>query len=78
MKSRVIGVTGGFIMISPILLYWFIHGSYERYIWVINDPYPFSQFGSGPFQMITYITLFVVGLGMVTSSIWFQKHRNIN
>lgn len=60
----------GFIFtISPIILYWFIHGSYERYIWIINGPYPFSNFGSGPFQLFMYSSLFAVGLIFIAVSI---------
>jgi len=27
--------------VSPIFLYWFIHGDSNRYVWIINGPYPF-------------------------------------
>ena len=30
-------------MISPAILYWFIHGNYERYIWILDAPFPFSH-----------------------------------
>lgn len=59
----------GFIfMISPITLYWFIHGNNKRYIWIINGPYPFSNFGSGPFQMVIYIALLFAGLILIVIS----------
>lgn len=49
----------GFILaVRPLILYWFIHGSYERYIWIKNGPYPFSNFGGGPFQLFLYMSLF--------------------
>jgi hypothetical protein len=55
----------GFIfVISPIALYWFIHGSYDRYIWIINGPYPFSSLGGGPFQLFVYTGLFIIGISL--------------
>jgi hypothetical protein len=35
-------ILGILFLISPIGLYWFTHGSYERYIWIINQPFPLS------------------------------------
>lgn len=56
----------GFILvISPVGLYWFIHGNDERYIWIINGPYPFSSLGGGPFQMFVYAGLFMIGLTLI-------------
>ncbi|MGD9677585.1 MAG: hypothetical protein AB7V16_04335 [Vulcanibacillus sp.] len=64
----------GFIFtISPILLYWFIHGDYNRYIWIINGPYPFSNFGGGPFQLYMYLSLFIVGVGLIVISIIIKR-----
>lgn len=48
--------------VSPIFLYWFIHGNYDRYVWIINGPYPFSHFGGGPYQLW-------MGLGLVVGGI---------
>ncbi|MDD4760670.1 MAG: hypothetical protein PHU66_07665 [Bacteroidaceae bacterium] len=53
-------------MISPAILYLFIHGNYERYIWIINSPYPFSRFGGGPFQLFIFAGLFIVGIIIIT------------
>lgn len=64
----------GFIfIISPAILYWFIHGNYERYIWIINGPYPFRHFGGGPFQIFIYVGLFIVGIGLVGISLTLKK-----
>ena len=46
-------------LLSPLLLLWFIHGNYERYVWIIQGPYPFSNFGSGPFQVGMIVILLV-------------------
>ncbi|HHV19469.1 MAG TPA: hypothetical protein GXZ27_11585, partial [Thermoanaerobacterales bacterium] len=60
----------GFILIiSPSVLFWFIHGSYERYIWIINGPYPFGHFGGGPFQLFMYLGLFIVGIILIVISL---------
>jgi hypothetical protein len=60
-------------IVSPIFLYWFIHGDYERYIWIINGPFPFSSFGGGPFQMLTYISLFITGLVLIIISLIIKR-----
>ena len=60
---------GLIFIISPAMLYWFIHGNYERYIWIINGPYPFSHFGGGPFQLFMSTGLFIVGIILIAISI---------
>ncbi len=55
----------GFILIiSPIALYWLIHGNYDRYIWIISGPSPFSSLGGGPFQIFVYTGLFIIGISL--------------
>lgn len=58
LSDLLLGLSFLFIL-SPAILYWFIHGSYERYIWLINGPYPFSHLGGGPFQIFLYAGLFI-------------------
>ncbi|WP_048601963.1 hypothetical protein [Rubeoparvulum massiliense] len=56
----------GFVfIISPAILYWFIHGNYDRYIWIISGPYPFSHFGGGPFQLFVSAGLLIIGIGLI-------------
>jgi hypothetical protein len=57
------------IFLCPFILYWFIHGDYERYIWIINGPFPFSSFGGGPFQMLMYVSLFIIGAILIIISL---------
>ncbi len=53
----------GFVFLaSPFLLWWWIHGDYERYVWIISGPRPYDNFGGGPFQLVMYTTLFLTGL----------------
>lgn len=56
---------GTVFSLSPILLYWFIHGSYERYIWMIHQSYPLSAFGGGPFQMVLGLGLLLLGVSLL-------------
>ncbi len=73
--SLILSVIGAIFVISPFALYWFIHDSYDRYVWIINGPFPFSNFGSGPFQMGMYSAFFFVGalLLIAVFGIWKQK-----
>lgn len=59
--SNLFFVLGLVFFLSPIVLYWFIHGSYERYIWIIHQPYPLSSFGGGPFQLFMGLGLLLLG-----------------
>jgi len=64
----------GFVfLISPVLLYLFIHGSYERYMWIIQGPFPFSHLGGGPFQILVYSSLFIVGIISIVISTLLRK-----
>jgi len=36
MLSNILTGLGTILILSPIALYWLIHGNYERYIWIIN------------------------------------------
>ncbi|HHW30083.1 MAG TPA: hypothetical protein GXX20_00165 [Clostridiaceae bacterium] len=71
-------VSGFIFIISPVIIYWFIHGNYERYIWIINGPYPFSHFGGGPFQLLLFIGLFIVGIGLIVVSKTLKKKLKMN
>ena len=58
--SLILGL-GIIFIISPVVLYWWIHGNYDRYLWIIRGPYPYSDLGSGPFQLLISIGLFIIG-----------------
>jgi len=62
-------VLGSVIVISPVALYWFIHGDYDRYIWIISGQYPLSSLGGGPFQMFVYAGLFILGISLILLAI---------
>jgi hypothetical protein len=66
---------GVFLFISPAPLYWLIHGSTERYIWLISGPYPFNRLGGGPFQLLLFLALPVGGLLLLLITGRLKKHR---
>lgn len=49
-------------IISPLFLYWWIHGDYDRYLWIIKGPYPYSNLGSASYQLLLYGGLFFAGI----------------
>lgn len=58
---------GCLALLSPIFFYWWIHGRYERYIWIISGPAPYSSFGGGPYQLFV-LFLFPVASGITLIS----------
>lgn len=67
---------GIIFIISPILLYCFIHSRYERYIWIINQPFPINYLGGSPFQLWMDVILILVGFILIMLSIrmkWKNK-----
>jgi hypothetical protein len=57
------------LLASPLLLWWWIHGDNERYLWIISDPYPYDNFGGGPFQLLMYLRLFFIGFVLICIAI---------
>lgn len=47
--------------------------NYEVYIWLINGPYPFSQLGSGPFMLLTFLCSFLVGYALFSLGLYFSE-----
>ena len=66
-------LVGRIFIISPLFLYWWIHGDYERYLWIINGPEPFSNFGSGPYQMGMFLGLEFLGVSMFVVGLYLRK-----
>lgn len=64
---------GLLFLLSPVFLYWLIHGDYNRYLWIINGPFPLSHLGSAPFQIVIYISLFFLGLIILLFSLKLNK-----
>jgi hypothetical protein len=64
---------GVLLLLAPVPLYWFIHGDSQRYLWIINGPFPFSSFGGGPFQLFTYVGLAVLGGAVITAAVLMRR-----
>ena len=73
--SNLLLLIGIEICLSPFILYWFIHGDYDRYIWIINGPFPFNSFGGGPFQLLMYGGLLITGLVLIAISLIIKRKR---
>lgn len=65
---------GLLLVVSPVILYWFIHGDPDRYLWIISGPAPFDSFGSGPFQLYLYACLVIAG-GLLLTTVLVAKRR---
>ena len=60
--------------LSPFFFYWLIHGSDERYLWIISGPPPFDSFGGGPFQVVYLMILpFVLGAVLIGISLLIKR-----
>jgi len=70
--------SGVIFLLSPILLYWLVHGSYDRYLWIINGPFPFSHLGSAPFQILVYMGLVAVGILLILISFILGRRQSNN
>jgi len=80
-KNQILDVLGSLFLglgcislISPAFFYWWIHGDYDRYIWIISGPAPYSYFGSGPFQLwVFFITPIIATMVLLTFSYFIRK-----
>jgi len=64
---------GTTFMLAPLFLYWWIHGNYERYIWIISGPAPYNKLGGGPYQLASYSGLFFGGVFLAIIAKTFQR-----
>jgi len=76
--SSILLCWGVIFIASPVWLTWFIHGNYERYLWIINGPFPFSSFGSGQFQLFMFIFLILAGILMIILNIILRGYLRIS
>lgn len=62
-KGLVTGILIGLLfLLGPFILYWLIHGDYDRYMQIISGPFPFKYLGSGPLQLWLYVISIVIGI----------------
>jgi hypothetical protein len=66
---------GIIFILSPILLYCFLHSEYERYLWIFNQSFPDVYFVGGRVQMWLDIILVLIGFISIMLSIR-MKWRN--
>lgn len=64
---------GTMFIVSPLFLYWWIHGDYDRYLWIIKGPYPYSNLGSAPYQLFLYGGLFFAGIILIIVALVLRK-----
>jgi len=67
---------GTVLLLSPFGLYWWIHGDYNRYVWIINGPYPYSNLGGTPFQLALYAGLLLSGIVFIVIYFIGQKYSS--
>ena len=65
---------------APAVFLWLIHGSGERYLWLISGPAPFDQWGSGPYQlgvcvMLTFIACCCLATAVVVRRAQMEDER---
>ncbi len=48
---------------------------YDRYVWVINGPAPFDQFGGGPFQLWFHVAFALAAGGFAVTGIALLLRR---
>jgi ribose/xylose/arabinose/galactoside ABC-type transport system permease subunit len=74
--SGVLITAGVFFWLLLPFGYWLIHGSYERYIWLIGGPAPFGQLGSAPVQLWLDIILVAAGFTCIIVGIILLRKKN--
>lgn len=52
---------GAMLLASPVALYRVFSDNHDRYIWIINRPFPAGHFGAGSFSLIMALVLFFGG-----------------
>ena len=60
-------------IMNVFLLYQWIHGDYERYLWIISGPDPYNKFGGGSYQLIMYSGLIFIGIIAIAIAFFTKK-----
>lgn len=75
-SSSLLGVGITFVLAAPAF-WWWVNGSRERYLWIINGPAPYNRFGSGPLQLWIGVLLAAIGVVLFTlGAVLRQKMRS--
>ena len=63
-------------LLGGVFVYWLLNGDYERYIGVIQLPYPFNQLGSTPVQLyFVYFPLILLTIIFFIISLYIAKKK---
>lgn len=62
------------VFLIPVILYYWINGNLERYLWIISGPPPYCYFGSGPYQLRMYLIFIGIGLFFLVFS-FILRHK---
>ncbi len=71
-SSALLGMGIQFLLVPP-LFWWWLHGSRERYLWIISGPLPYSQFGSGPLQLWIAVFSGTLGIALFLLGVLMRK-----
>ena len=72
--STLLGL-GLLLVAAPAVFLWLIHGSDDRYLWLISGPRPFDQWGSGPYQLWICVMLGFAAACCLSSSVVLRRTR---
>ncbi len=66
-------ITGAFFFACNFIFYYWLHGDFERYLWIINQPWPLSDLAGSSIQLLIHLTLTLISLIFILLSIYFAK-----
>lgn len=66
-------LTGACFFACNFIFYYWLHGDFARYLWIINQPWPLSDLGGSSIQLLIHLTLTLISLIFILLSIYFAK-----
>ena len=60
MKNKVLLILSSGFILSPLIIIWWM-SDYDRYLYLISGPFPFSSLGSAPFQIVFSALMVLIG-----------------
>ncbi len=69
-------IIGAFFFGCNFIFYYWLHGDFERYLWIINQPWPLSHLGGSSVQLLIYIAFTFTGLILLATGIYIQNLIN--
>jgi hypothetical protein len=65
-----------FFFSGNFIFYYWLHGDFERYLWIINQPWPLSHLGGSSVQLLIYIAFTFTALILLATGIYIQHLIN--